>query len=80
MCAVGFENDAMIQEGFREAIESKTFRLRVVPQTKTKTETVVKDGIVYLQVGSSELNNLFDAKEFAVCSEPVCRSPFFDPY
>lgn len=42
----------MIHEGLQEVIVSKTFRIRVVPETKKPTETVIEDGVVYLQVRS----------------------------
>ncbi|KAF7356513.1 hypothetical protein MVEN_00984800 [Mycena venus] len=45
----GFKDDDMLQEGLQEGVESKTFRIRVVPETKKTTETVIEEGVVYLQ-------------------------------
>ncbi|CAK5283144.1 unnamed protein product [Mycena citricolor] len=45
----GFKDDDMLQEGLQETIESKTFRIRVLPKTNSTTETVIEDGVVYLQ-------------------------------
>ncbi|KAK7025224.1 hypothetical protein R3P38DRAFT_1064194 [Favolaschia claudopus] len=45
----GFKEDEMLQEGLQEIVETKTFKVRVVPKTKSTTETVVEDGVVYLQ-------------------------------
>jgi hypothetical protein len=42
----------MLQEGLQEVLESKTFKIRIVKKTTNdKTnETVIEDGVVYLQV------------------------------
>ncbi|KAJ6581612.1 hypothetical protein B0H19DRAFT_514034 [Mycena capillaripes] len=46
----GFKvDDELLQEGLQEGVQSKTFRIRVVPKTKNTTETVIEDGVVYLQ-------------------------------
>jgi len=45
----GFGGDDMLQEGLQEIVETKTFKVRVVPKTKSTNETVVEDGVVYLQ-------------------------------
>ncbi|KAF7356430.1 hypothetical protein MVEN_00975900 [Mycena venus] len=49
----GFRDDDMIHEGLQEVVKSKTFKIRVVPETSTKrsSETVVdrEQGVVYLQ-------------------------------
>ncbi|KAF7330261.1 hypothetical protein MVEN_02463800 [Mycena venus] len=50
---IGFKKDEMLQEGLQEVLESKTFKIRIVNKTtgdKTN-ETVIEDGVVYLQVG-----------------------------
>ncbi|KAJ6459380.1 hypothetical protein C8R47DRAFT_1162189 [Mycena vitilis] len=39
----------MLQEGLQEIVESKTFKIRVLPKTSGTTETVIEDGVVYLQ-------------------------------
>lgn len=39
----------MLQEGLQEIVESKTFKVRIVPKTNSTTETVIEDGVVYLQ-------------------------------
>lgn len=39
----------MLQEGLQEIVESKTFKVRVLPKTNSTTETVIEDGVVYLQ-------------------------------
>ncbi|KAF7370522.1 hypothetical protein MSAN_00684200 [Mycena sanguinolenta] len=49
----GFKDDDMIHEGIQEVIHTKTFRIRVVPTTKKATETVISEGIVFLQVSST---------------------------
>jgi hypothetical protein len=49
VCILGFKDDDMLQEGLQEIVESKTFKVRVVPKTKSTTETVIEDGVVYLQ-------------------------------
>lgn len=49
MCSLGFKEDDMLQEGLQEIVETKTFKVRVVPKTNSTTETVVEDGVVYLQ-------------------------------
>lgn len=48
----GFEGDDMLQEGLAEVVTSKTFKLRVVKATTkgATNETVIEDGVVYLQV------------------------------
>lgn len=48
----GFKGDDMLQEGLAEILESKTFKLRVVPKTKNNeaVETVLEGGVVYIQV------------------------------
>ncbi|KAF7297693.1 hypothetical protein MKEN_01392600 [Mycena kentingensis (nom. inval.)] len=45
----GFKDDDMLQEGLQEMVETKTFRLRVLPKTDSTTETKIEDGVVYLQ-------------------------------
>nr|GAT45751.1 predicted protein [Mycena chlorophos] len=45
----GFKNDEMLQEGLQEIVETKTFRIRVNPKTKATIETVIEDGVVYVQ-------------------------------
>ncbi|KAF7356514.1 hypothetical protein MVEN_00984900 [Mycena venus] len=45
----GFKEDDMLQEGLQEVVESKTFKVRVVPKTNSTTETVLEDGVIYLQ-------------------------------
>ncbi|KAF7309894.1 hypothetical protein MIND_00361700 [Mycena indigotica] len=45
----GFKDDDMLQEGLQEMVETKTFRVRVLPKTNSTTETVIEDGVVYLQ-------------------------------
>ncbi|KAJ7846208.1 hypothetical protein B0H14DRAFT_2584277 [Mycena olivaceomarginata] len=45
----GFKEDDMLQEGLQEIVETKTFKVRVVPKTNSTTETVVEDGVVHLQ-------------------------------
>ncbi|KAJ6619864.1 hypothetical protein B0H10DRAFT_1126131 [Mycena sp. CBHHK59/15] len=45
----GFKGDEMLQEGLQEVVETKTFKIRVVPKTKSTTETVIEDRVVYLQ-------------------------------
>ncbi|KAJ7334268.1 hypothetical protein DFH08DRAFT_303266 [Mycena albidolilacea] len=45
----GFKDDDMLQEGLQEIVESKTFKVRVLPKTNSTTETVIEDGVVYLQ-------------------------------
>ncbi|KAJ7066525.1 hypothetical protein C8F01DRAFT_705007 [Mycena amicta] len=45
----GFKDDDMLQEGLQEVVETKIFRIRVLPKTNSTTETVVEDGVVYLQ-------------------------------
>ncbi|KAJ6468379.1 hypothetical protein C8R45DRAFT_1018511 [Mycena sanguinolenta] len=47
----GFKKDDMLQEGLQEALESKTFKIRVVKATKdNKTnEIVIEDGCAYIQ-------------------------------
>ncbi|KAJ7696572.1 hypothetical protein B0H17DRAFT_1198083 [Mycena rosella] len=45
----GFKDDDMLQEGLQEIVETKTFKLRVVAKTKSTIETVVEDGVVYVQ-------------------------------
>jgi hypothetical protein len=47
--ALGFKDDDMLQEGLQEIVESKTFKVRVLPKTNSTTETVIEDGVVYLQ-------------------------------
>lgn len=48
-----FKDDDMLQEGLAEIVESKTFKVRIVKATKggATTETVIDDGVVYMQVG-----------------------------
>lgn len=48
-----FKGDDMLQEGLAEVVESKTFKVRIVKATKggATTETVIEDGVVYMQVG-----------------------------
>ncbi|KAF8951696.1 hypothetical protein BDZ97DRAFT_1884554 [Flammula alnicola] len=43
----------MLQEGFAEGVPSKTIKLRIVDKTKNgyANETVLEDGVVYIQVG-----------------------------
>ncbi|KAF7378221.1 hypothetical protein MSAN_00246900 [Mycena sanguinolenta] len=47
----GFENDDMLREGLQEAVESKTFRLRVIPKTNgnVSSKVVLEDGVIYMQ-------------------------------
>jgi hypothetical protein len=47
-----FKGDDMLQEGLAEVVESKTFKIRVVKATNKNatTETIIEDGIVYMQV------------------------------
>jgi hypothetical protein len=47
----GFKDDDMLQEGFAEAIPSKTIRVRAMKELKSgKTnEPVIEDGVLYLQ-------------------------------
>ncbi|KAF8216607.1 hypothetical protein K438DRAFT_1703635 [Mycena galopus ATCC 62051] len=45
----GFQDDKMLHEGLQEAVETKTFKVRVVPKTTSTIETVVEDGVVYIQ-------------------------------
>jgi hypothetical protein len=40
----------MLQEGLQEVVETKTFKVRVLPKTSSTIETVVEDGVVYIQV------------------------------
>ncbi|KAJ6518893.1 hypothetical protein C8R45DRAFT_1084963 [Mycena sanguinolenta] len=49
MSALGFKNDEMLQEGLQEVVETKTFKVRVVPKANSTTETVLEDGVIYLQ-------------------------------
>lgn len=48
----GFKDDDMLQEGFQEGISKNEILLRVVDKLKqgTYNETLVEDGILYLQV------------------------------
>ncbi|KAF5378814.1 hypothetical protein D9615_007013 [Tricholomella constricta] len=48
----GFKDDDMLQEGLAEYLQSKTFKIRVVPQTKNDDiiETVLEGGVVYIQM------------------------------
>ncbi|KAG6842917.1 hypothetical protein H0H93_002862 [Arthromyces matolae] len=46
----GFKGDEMLQEGLAELLPSKTFKIRVVPKTKSTIETVLEDGVVYIQM------------------------------
>ncbi|KAF7370523.1 hypothetical protein MSAN_00684300 [Mycena sanguinolenta] len=45
----GFKDDTMLQEGLQEVVETKTFKVRVVPKANSTTETVLEDGVIYLQ-------------------------------
>ncbi|KAF8182071.1 hypothetical protein BJ912DRAFT_1124812 [Pholiota molesta] len=47
----GFHQDEMLQEGFAEAVTSKTFKLRIVDKTKSgsSNETVLEDATIYIQ-------------------------------
>jgi len=45
----GFKDDDMLQEGLQEVVETKTFKVRVLPKTSSTIETVVEDGVVYIQ-------------------------------
>ncbi|KAJ7760747.1 hypothetical protein DFH07DRAFT_430750 [Mycena maculata] len=45
----GFKADEMLQEGLQEVVTSKTFKIRIVAKTKDTNETVIEDGVVYLQ-------------------------------
>ncbi|KAJ7130620.1 hypothetical protein C8R44DRAFT_66680 [Mycena epipterygia] len=45
----GFGGDDMLQEGLQEIVETKTFKLRVLPKTKSTVETLIEDGAVYIQ-------------------------------
>ncbi|KAJ7078815.1 hypothetical protein C8R43DRAFT_1177826 [Mycena crocata] len=44
-----FKDDDMLQEGLQEIVETKTFKIRIVPKTKSTIETVIEDGVVYVQ-------------------------------
>jgi hypothetical protein len=50
----GFKGDDMLQEGLAEALTAKTFKIRIVDilEKGSVNETLVKDGVCYLQVGS----------------------------
>ncbi|KAJ7615792.1 hypothetical protein B0H17DRAFT_1152778 [Mycena rosella] len=45
----GFKDDEMLQEGLQEVIETKRFKLRVVAKTNSTIETIIEDGVVYVQ-------------------------------
>ncbi|KAF7308446.1 hypothetical protein HMN09_00693500 [Mycena chlorophos] len=45
----GFRKDDMLQEGLQEIVETKIFRLRVLPKTENTLETVIEDGVCYIQ-------------------------------
>ncbi|KAJ6591467.1 hypothetical protein DFH09DRAFT_176053 [Mycena vulgaris] len=54
----GFKDDDMLQEGLQEVVETKTFKVRVVPKTKSTIETVIEDGVVYIQVSVLSLQHV----------------------
>jgi hypothetical protein len=48
-----FGSDEMLREGLTEAVEKKVFKLRIVEQSqmkKTWNESVIEDGVLYMQV------------------------------
>ncbi|KAG6828264.1 hypothetical protein H0H92_008607 [Tricholoma furcatifolium] len=45
----GFKGDSMLQEGLGELLTSKTFKIRVLEKTKKTVETVLEDGVIYIQ-------------------------------
>lgn len=48
-----FKGDDLMQEGLAEAVHKKTFKIRVVEKLEKGScnETVIEDGVAYLQVG-----------------------------
>ena len=49
----------MLQEGFAEIVTSKTIKLRLVEKTQNgySNETIIENGIVYLQVSALMIAN-----------------------
>ncbi|KAF7343771.1 hypothetical protein MSAN_01958100 [Mycena sanguinolenta] len=44
-----FGEDEMLRDGLQEIVETKTFKIRVLLKTESTTETVLEDGVMYLQ-------------------------------